>query len=136
MNVDYTWIKAQLDGSKTRQDLSTSVIRLLDVVETMRTNDDELREILEKFHKLALGHSIAPVDPAERWVQVLPGEYSVGDTVRVHNDAYTGEWAVKHNGKRGRVAGVRGARVIVIYEDARDSEDQHYHDPSKLDRLA
>lgn len=136
MNIDWDWIDSQLTRAKISQPVKTSVKRLLEVMETMNHTDDTLRQTLDAFHKLSLTHAIAADDPDENWVQCLPGEYKSGDTVRVHADAYTGAHGSRHNGKRGRVAGVRGGSTIVIYDDAVSSEDQSYHDPKKLDRLA
>lgn len=135
VDINFDWVKKQLKAADVPQDLSTSVKRLLRELETMRLKKAELETVVDTFKELALGHSIEPEKPDEKWVQVRPGEYSIGDAVRVHRDAYTGAHGDKHNGKRGVVVGVRGAKAIVLYDDAASSEEQYYHDPSVLDRL-
>lgn len=135
VDINFDWVKKQLSAANIPQDLSTSVKRLLKELESMRLRGEELKTVLDAFHELALGHSIEPEKADEKWVQALPGEYSIGDAVRVHRDAYTGSHGDRHNGKRGVVVGVRGAKAIVLYDDAASSEEQFYHDPKVLDRL-
>lgn len=134
MKINWDWATFQLIEAKTTQQLTTSVERLMQTLETMNLNDDQLREVLDKFHKLALGHSIVPAKPDEVWQQCVPGHYGVGDTVRVKPDAYSGPKSI-HNGRRGRVVSIRGAQVVVAYSDPTDLKDQYYHWPKDLERL-
>lgn len=134
MKIRWDWIEEQLKGSETSQQLSTSITRLVQTLETMNLDQKQLEEVLSKFHELGLGHSIIPDKPAERWQQCMPGFYGVRDTVRVKADAYEGEksW---HNGRRGRVCAISGGMAVVIYDNAASADEQYYHLPTYLQRL-
>lgn len=68
------------------------------------------------------------------WIPIPPNSLHPGDVVRVKLDAYTGEMA-QHNGKRGRVAALRGG-VIVSYDDESGSGTRMgvRHPSEKLER--
>ena len=136
MEIKWDWVDAQLEKSKTPQPLATSVKRLLETLETMNlATDDSLREIIDKFQKLALGHTIAAPEKPGKWEPVVPGDYRIGDTVRVRPDAYEGTKGTIHNDRRGRVTGAHGYLATVVYEGETNSENQFMHKLEKLERL-
>lgn len=141
MIIDWAWVRDQLHraGYTTEtangQAIATSVERLLRTWEDMNHSPETSDPTLTAFAGLARGHAIAPDAPDETWVQAYPGEYKVGDTVRVKPDAYDGHLAVTHNGKRGRVVGARNSQAVVIYADDPDKLPRH-HSPENLERLA
>lgn len=135
MDINWDWVKDQLEKARVPQEHATSVTRLLETLETMRLSDDPLRSVLDTFQRLSLGYTIVPDSANERWVEVLPGNYAIGNTVRVKSDAYDGKKSTLHNGRRGRVVAVRSGKTVVLYDDTENNEEQYYHDPSVLERL-
>ena len=137
--TDWGWVSRELAGARVNEDVSEAsvmVLRELGVQQDkLKLTDDEVRTVLDCVHKLALGHSIAVPVADEKWGPVLPGAYSIGDTVRVRRDAYEGDRGVRNNGKRGRVTAARDGLVLVVYDDAFSSDIQYRHAPEKLERL-
>lgn len=135
--TDWAWVSNQLGHATTPvAEATVSTLEAFEKAAEKRIlTDDERRTVLEYVQKLALGHAILFIDDSEEWGPVIPGEYSVGDTVRVRSDAYTGPAATKHNGKRGRILSAHRGQTQVLYDDAANSEESNYHDPDKLERL-
>lgn len=137
MNPKWGFVSKQLESVESPPDISYAVVTILRTIEEecedMR--DDDKRLVMQYVQKLALGHSLTKDSPDEKWGPVIPGEYNVGDTVRVKSDAYAAHFGIRHNGKRGRVTAVHQGKTVVLYDDARNSEESYYHDPSKLERL-
>lgn len=142
-NMD--WARDQLDlagytgkGKGERPQIRNSVEALLVALEKQRhPSDDYTRKVIDLFSKLALGHNIAPKgvqDVGARWVQFVLGEVPVGTTVRVKDDAYTGNHAEEHNGRVGRLAAARGGYAFVVYDESAESVGQN-HAPDKLEAL-
>jgi len=78
----------------------------------MKLSDNQTKDVIDLFSRLALGHSIVPEKPDELWVDAQPGSILVGDEVRVKADAYDGSTGAMHNGRRGKVVGVRYGDII------------------------
>lgn len=137
--TDWGWVSRQLDGIKADKRVNEATVDLLDafssIVDELSLNDDEQRTVLGYVQKLHLGHALVKDKSDEKWGPVIPGEYSVGNTVRVRADAYTGHHGILHNGKRGRITAVHQAKAVVLYDDAPSSEHSFYHEPAKLERL-
>lgn len=137
--TNWGWVSRELAGAKVSQDVNETSVMVLQKLEQMQAkfdlSDDDVRVVLDCVHKLGLGHSIAVEEKPEKWGPVVPGAYSIGDTIRVKPDAYEGERGTKHNGKRGRVTAARDGLVLCVYEDAFSADIQYRHAPVKLQRL-
>lgn len=137
--IDWGWVSRELGalepGYKVNEVVTGTLAKLAEEKTRLGLTDDELRNCLDIIHKLALGHSIAPTKKEERWGPVIPGEYRIGDTVRVKPKAYDAERGVLHNNRRGRVVAARDGKVLVVYDDALSADIQYRHDPQKLQRL-
>ena len=118
--INKNWIDAQLSEAKTPA-LTANYIRHLLVSWSEITDvipDNVAKSVVEQFSKLALGHTlIERKQGTETWVQAEPGRIKVGDEVLVRSDAFTGELATIHNGRRGRVVAVRYGDIIVNSTD-------------------
>lgn len=136
-NVNFDWVRQQFEEAKVGQAVGTSVLRLLEVWDTMNHNTDSSKEAVEIFSKVALGHALVePVVPAGTWVQATPGFIRVADIVRVRTDAFTGEVGTMHNGRLGRVVGIRSGDIIVKSTDGKDPElDGAHYSPFHLEKL-
>lgn len=126
------WVEAQLENAGAPQEVKTSVKRLLEVWDSMNHTVQTRNDTLRIFNELARGHAIVKQSD-EKWRQCRPGEYAIRDTVRVRLDAYSGEKGQTHNGKRGRVAAVRGRFAAVVYDGA--GGETTLHEPEMLERL-
>ncbi len=110
--VNNEWVRAQMEEARVKVGVGNAVIKLLEQWETMKLSDNQTKDTLDLFRKLALGHSIVPEKPDELWVDAQPGSILVGDEVRVKADAYDGSTGAIHNGRRGKVVGVRYGDII------------------------
>ena len=110
--VNIEWVRAQLQEAKVKVGVGNAVLKLLEQWETMKLSDNQTKDTVDLFNKLALGHSIVPEKPDELWVDAQPGAILVGDEVRVKADAYDGSTGAIHNGRRGKVVGVRYGDII------------------------
>lgn len=139
MTSKWGWVSIQLHkvGASDRvQEVTAQMMRRFDeLADEFLLSDEERVNVLTYVRKLHVGNALIEDSPDERWGDVVPGSYNVGDTVRVREDAYPGEHGMRHNGKRGRVIGVAQAKAIVLYDDAKNSEESFYHEPEKLQRL-
>jgi hypothetical protein len=110
VNID--WVKSQMEEAKVKVGVGNGVLKLLEKWQGITLSDSQAKDVLELFSKLALGHSILPEKPDEVWVDAQPGAIIVGDEVRVKADAYDGSTGAIHNGRRGKVVGVRYGDII------------------------
>ena len=115
--VNIEWVRAQLQEAKVKVGAGNAVLKLLEQWETMKLSDNQTKDTIDLFSKLALGHSIVPEKPDELWVDAQPGSILVGDEVRVKSDAYDGSTGAIHNGRRGKVVGVRYGDIIFKSTD-------------------
>ena len=110
VNID--WVKSQMEEAKVKVGVGNGVLKLLEKWQGITLSDSQAKDVLELFSKLALGHSILPEKLDEVWVDAQPGAIIVGDEVRVKADAYDGSTGAIHNGRRGKVVGVRYGDII------------------------
>jgi hypothetical protein len=138
--VNYEWIKQQLQEAKVKVGSGNAVMKLLQTWESMENLSPGLaKEAAEVFSKLALNRSIIATkdDPNELWVPAQPGQIKVGDEVRVLLDAFSDSTGVLHNGRRGKVIAVRYGDVIIDSTDGRAPELKGVHySPYKLEKKA
>jgi hypothetical protein len=137
--VNYDWVRQQLQEAKVKVGSGNAVLRLLELWESMEKLTPNLaKEAAEVFSKLAVGKPlVSPVEdaPDEQWVPVQPGKIVVGDEVRVLADAFTDKAGILHNGRRGRVVAVRYGDIIFTSTDNRSPELNGVHySPYKLEK--
>ncbi len=137
-DINFDWVKDQMTKAKVKQDAGTSVLRLLEVWDTMNHTEKSAQETVEIFSKLALGHAIAeekaPLDGT--WVEAQPGQLKVADIVRVKTDGFKGTAGERHNGRVCRIVGIRYGDIVCKSIDNREPilDGTHYspHDLEKL----
>lgn len=132
------WENDQMVEARIPKEASEVVRKLLNVWAEFTVPDKKHQAlIIRTFETLTQGHSLVVQDlPTERWEAANPGRIHVRDTVRVRHDAYSDETGRMHNGRRGRVIGVRYGDIIIKYEDGRQPPfDAVHHAPAKLERL-
>jgi translation initiation factor IF-2 len=136
--VNYEWVKQQLQEAKVKVGSGNAVMKLLETWETMEKLSPNLaKEAAEVFSKLAVNKPINDLkdDPAIIWAPVQPGQIKVGDDVRVLADAFSDSTGVLHNGRRGRVIAVRYGDVIINSTDNKSPELKGVHySPYKLEK--
>lgn len=135
-SIDIDWVKQQFAAAQVTQAVGTATLRLFEVWNTMNHTNKTAEETVKVFSKLALGLPlVAEEDPGEgAWVPCMPGAIKLADTVRVKSDAYTGEVGVMHNGRVGRVVGIRSGDIIVKTTDSRPVIDGAHYSPHQLEK--
>lgn len=136
--VNYEWVRKQLEEAKVKIGSGNAVMKLLQTWESMeKLSPNIAKETIEVFSKLALNKAaVEPkVDPNEVWIPLQPGQITVGDEVRVLADAFSDSTGVLHNGRRGKVIAVRYGDVIVNSTDGKSPELKGVHySPYKLEK--
>jgi len=136
--VNYEWVRKQLEEAKVKIGSGNAVMKLLQTWEGMeKLSPNIAKETIEVFSKLALNKAaVEPkVDPNEIWVPLQPGQITVGDEVRVIADAFSDSTGVIHNGRRGKVIAVRYGDVIINSTDGKSPELKGVHySPYKLEK--
>lgn len=135
--IDEGWVKSQFAAAKVSQTVGTSVLRLLAVWNTMKHSSEGEEQTLDVFGKIARGHALVPQASNSDgiWVDARPGQLVVGDVVRVRIDAFTGEIGTIHNGRVGRIVGIRSGDIIVKSIDDRQPElDGAHYSPHTLEK--
>jgi hypothetical protein len=134
VNVD--WAKSQLEALRVPFEVGNSVVKLLNVWNSLEHQDSNNEKILDIFSNLAQSKALVESSGNEIWEAARPGFVRVGDEVRVMADAYEGEVGQLHNGRRGRVVAVRYGDVILKTTDGKEPTiDGSHHSPWKLEKL-
>jgi hypothetical protein len=136
MGLDINWIKTQLQEAKVRKPVGDATMKLIELFDSIELTNENKEKAVEMFSMLALGHAYVKSVKNELWMPVRPGDIKVADEVRVRADAYQGETGTLHNGRRGRVVGVRYGDVIIRSTDGKSPalEGAHYP-PQMLEKL-
>ena len=138
-NTDMDWVREQMTAAKVKQGVGTSVLRLLEVWDTMNHKPESAKETIEIFGKLAQGYALVEPEVEElsgTWYPAQPGQIRVADIVRVRVDAFTGDPGRVHNGRVGKVVGVRYGDIIVKTIDNRVPVlDGAHYSPHMLEKL-
>lgn len=136
--VNYEWVRQQLQEAKVKVGSGNAVLKLLETWETMEKLSPNLaKEAVAVFSKLALSKNILePVDEPEAvWIPLQPGNIKVGDEVRVLSDAFSDKTGVMHNGRSGKVIAIRYGDVIINSTDGKSPELKGVHySPYKLEK--
>jgi len=136
MSLDIEWIKAQLQAAKVRKPVGDATMKLIELFDSIELSDEHKTKTVEMFSKLSLGHAFVKDKRSETWVPARPGDIKISETVRVKADAYSGELGTVHNGRQGRVVGVRYGDVIFKSTDGKLPElDGAHYPPQMLEKL-
>jgi hypothetical protein len=133
VNID--WVKEQFVAVKLKKKVGLAVLDLLEAWDPIEMPEEDLKEVLKVFSKVALGHAIAETPKEELWVQAQPGQLVVGDIVRVRHDAFTGPLGATQNGRPGVVAAIRSGDIIFNSTDGQNPmlDGVHYR-PQQLEK--
>ena len=136
--VNYEWIKEQLQAAKVKVGSGKAIIKLLEAWESIPSLSDNMaEEVLTVFPQLAKGHAIKEEENEDdyAWIPLQPGQIVVGDIVRVKADAFRDELGPMHNSRRGTVVAVRYGDVIFNDTDGKSPELKGVHySPYKLEK--
>jgi hypothetical protein len=134
--MDYEWVKQQFTEAKVRVGVGKAVLKLLETWEKIDgLNPQAKRDALKTFETLALGHSLVLENKDEVWVDGAPGMFTVGDLIRIKNNAFDGPEGASQNGRRGVIVAIRSGDIIIKSNDGKQPllDGIHYH-PSKLQK--
>jgi len=126
--INKEWIKEQMQEAKVKVGVGNALLKLLSAWEPLKLSNPQQKEVLALFNQLALGYAITPEVANEIWVDAQPGAITVGDQVRVKLDAYQGSTGAMHNGRRGKVVGIRYGDIIFKSNDDKQPvlDGSHY----------
>jgi hypothetical protein len=116
-DVNEEWVREQFQEAKIKVATGKAVLKLLDAWSKLELTEKQAAEAVQVFSKVALTISIVPDKPDEIWLPAQPGFIAMGEEVRVKPDAFAGELAPVHNGRKGKVVGVRYGDIIVRSTD-------------------
>lgn len=136
--VNYEWVKEQLQAAKVKVGSGKAIIKLLEAWESVPDLSEKMmEEVLTVFPKLVQGHSIVEEENEDdyMWINLQPGQIVVGDVVRVKSDAFSDKLGPLHNSRRGTVVAVRYGDVIFNDTDGKSPELKGVHySPYKLEK--
>jgi hypothetical protein len=139
-NIDKKWVISQLEEAEIRDPLvRTEVARILDAWEGIGTtvDPDVAQKALSLVSRLALGHSLVEpkTDEEEVWVDVIPGQIKVADTVRIKAEAFSGKTGQIHNGRVGKIVAIRYGDIIFKSTDNKNPVlDGTHYSPYNLEK--
>lgn len=136
--VNYEWVKQQLQAAKVKVGSGKAIIKLLEAWEEIpKLSDNMTEEVLIVFPQIARGYTIKEEENEDDyiWVPLQPGQIAVTDVVRVKADAYSDKLGPIHNGRRGTVVAVRYGDVVFNDTDGKSPELKGVHySPYKLEK--
>jgi len=115
--------------------LISNVINALDKADIDESLVGEVESLLLQALDLFNGHHIAEPaseDVESNWTDVVLGDISIRDRVRVKLDAYDGDNGILHNGRQGKIIGFHGYRISVLYDG---DTNPRLHFVSALEKL-
>lgn len=131
--VDFEWVRSQMQEAKVRIGTGKAVLKLLEAWNDIPITDKMSKDAVEIFSNLALTKSIVNEPDDDVWIEARPGSLVVGDIVKVRHDAYEGEPGVIHNGRKGKITGIRYGDIVVRTTDNKvPFIDGAHHSPHKL----
>jgi hypothetical protein len=136
--MNQEWVREQLEAAEVKIGSGKAIIKLLEAwAEIPKLSPAMTAEVLSVFPMLAQGHVLKVEENDEDyiWVDLQPGQITVGDVVRVKNDAFEDKLGPIHNGRTGTVAAVRYGDVIFNATDEKSPELRGVHySPYKLEK--
>jgi hypothetical protein len=133
-DIDTEWARDQLKQVRASQDTEDAVIHLLVMFSATDGPESDSEDILDLFNKLAHGKALIPADTEGIWADAVPGAIKVGDTVRVKLDAFSGSVGPMHNGRVGRIVGIRYGDIIVKMTDGKPDLLNPRYSPHHLEK--
>ena len=134
--LDMDWAKSQLEQARVSPETGISIVKLLEFWKTLDHSSQADAKILELFSKLAQSNALINNSGNEIWEDARPGFLRVGDEVRVKFDAFEDELGQIHNGRRGRIVGVRYGDIIIKTSDGKEPVlDGSHYSPHNLEKL-
>lgn len=138
-SVDREWVVDQLNEAGVTDPVIRSEIgRILDAWEKIdgAVDPSVAEKAFEITAKLALGHALATkAVEDEVWVDVIPGQVKVADTVRIKAGAFSGKTGEIHNGRVGRIVGIRYGDIIFKSTDNKQPAlDGAHYSPYNLEK--
>jgi hypothetical protein len=134
--INFDWVRQQMQDAKVKIGTGTALLALLETWNAQNLSENQVKETIEYFSKLAAGENIyedKTVD--EVWVPAMPGQLTVGDEVRVLSNAFSDKAGVTHNGRRGKIIAIRYGDVIFKSTDGKSPELEGVHySPYKLEK--
>jgi hypothetical protein len=134
--INFDWVRQQMQDAKVKIGTGTALLALLETWNAQKLSENQVKETIEYFSKLAAGENIYEDKTADEvWIPAMPGQISIGDEVRVLSNAFTDKAGVTHNGRRGKIIAIRYGDVIFKSTDGKapDLEGVHYS-PYKLEK--
>lgn len=131
------WARDQMGKANTPEQHRVFIEQLLSVYWSKALTGQASEIVLSTFTDLAQGHALVaePVEDTSVWVQAKPGFLTVGDTVRVKSDAYSGDAGLAHNGRPAVITAIRSGDIHVRYTDDKPSITGFIrHSPYKLEK--
>jgi len=133
--INEQWIKEQMQEAKVKVGVGNALLKLLAAWEPLKLSNPQQKEVIALFDKLALGFALTPEASNEIWIDAQPGAITVGDQVRVKIDAYQGSTGSMHNGRRGKVVGIRYGDIIFKSDDNKEPMlDGAHYSPHQLQK--
>lgn len=134
--TDYTWLAGRLEElGYDDPKIIRAVEELCYTLDAQDVSKEEGHTISNLFDSVIQDRIFLNDSPEESaWVPFNLGVTTVGETVRVKDDAYSADAGLKHNGKVGTIVAVRGGRIRVQYL-GRDDGVGHAHHPDALQVL-
>jgi hypothetical protein len=134
--INFDWVRQQMQDAKVKIGTGNALLALLETWNSQGLSDNQAKEVIEYFSKLASGVNIyedKAVD--EVWTPAMPGQIKVGDEVRVLPNAFADKAGVMHNGRRGVIVAIRYGDIIFKSTDGKTPvlEGVHYS-PYKLEK--
>jgi len=136
-DVNDEWVRQQMQDAKVKVGSGKMVLKLLETWSTADLSPALAKEAVEIFSKLAVNTALTTPqeNKDEIWVPALPGQLTVGDEVRVLNDAFDDASGAMHNGRRGKITALRYGDVIFKSTDGKNPQlDGVHYSPYKLEK--
>lgn len=136
--INREWVAEQLEAAKVKVGSGKAILKLLEAWEEIpKLSDAMTEEVLKVFPLIARGHvlKIEENEDDYMWIDLQPGQITVGDVVRVKSDAFSDNLGTVHNGRRGKVVAVRYGDVIFNDTDGKNPPLNGVHySPYKLEK--
>ena len=136
--INREWVVEQLQAAKIKVGSGKAIMKLLEAWETIPDLSDNIRDEVLRVFPLVVRGVVLKVEEDESdytWIQLQPGQITVGDVVRVKADAFEDKLGPLHNGRRGTVVAVRYGDVIFNDTDGKKPELKGVHySPYKLEK--
>lgn len=133
--VNDEWVRSEMQDAKTKVGIGNATLKLLATWKDLTLSVNQQKEVIALFSRLSLGHAMVKNNPDELWTDAQPGAITLGDDVRVKVNAYDGATGAIHNGRRGKVVGIRYGDIIFKSTDDKEPIlDGAHYSPHQLEK--